>query len=56
MAESGVVRAGVLDVAFERHGEPGGWPVVLLAGNCWAGVLRALTPYVWLWTLVFSFP
>ena len=32
MAESGVVRAGVLDVAFERHGTPGGWPVVLLHG------------------------
>lgn len=26
------VRAGVLDVAFERHGEPSGWPVVLLHG------------------------
>jgi pimeloyl-ACP methyl ester carboxylesterase len=32
MAESGVVRAGVLDVAFERHGQAGGWPVVLLHG------------------------
>src|SRR6202000_424489 len=32
MAESGVVRAGVLDVAFERHGPAGGWPVVLLHG------------------------
>ena len=32
MAESGVVRAGVLDVAFERHGNPDGWPVVLLHG------------------------
>ncbi|HWG15549.1 MAG TPA: alpha/beta hydrolase [Streptosporangiaceae bacterium] len=32
MAESGVVRAGVLDVAFERHGAAGGWPVVLLHG------------------------
>jgi pimeloyl-ACP methyl ester carboxylesterase len=32
MAESAVVRAGVLDVAFERQGEPGGWPVVLLHG------------------------
>lgn len=26
------VRAGVLDVACERHGDPGGWPVVLLHG------------------------
>jgi pimeloyl-ACP methyl ester carboxylesterase len=26
------VRAGALDVAFERHGEPDGWPVVLLHG------------------------
>src|ERR1700761_7285415 len=32
MAESGVVRAGVLDVAFERHGPAGGWPVGLLHG------------------------
>ncbi|HEY2279232.1 MAG TPA: alpha/beta hydrolase [Streptosporangiaceae bacterium] len=32
MAESGVVRAGVLDVAFERHGPANGWPVVLLHG------------------------
>jgi pimeloyl-ACP methyl ester carboxylesterase len=32
MADSGVVRAGVLDVAFERHGNAGGWPVVLLHG------------------------
>ena len=32
MAESGVVRAGVLDVAFERYGTAGGWPVVLLHG------------------------
>jgi pimeloyl-ACP methyl ester carboxylesterase len=27
-----VVRAGVLDVAYERHGDPQGWPVVLLHG------------------------
>lgn len=27
-----VVRAGVLDVAYERHGDPAGWPVVLLHG------------------------
>ena len=26
------VRAGALDVAVERHGSPGGWPVVLLHG------------------------
>ncbi|MCV7442211.1 alpha/beta hydrolase [Mycobacterium paraense] len=26
------VRAGVLEVAFERHGNPGHWPVVLLHG------------------------
>jgi pimeloyl-ACP methyl ester carboxylesterase len=32
MAESAVVRAGVLDVAFERHGNANGWPVVLLHG------------------------
>jgi pimeloyl-ACP methyl ester carboxylesterase len=29
---SQVVRAGVLDVAVERHGNVGGWPVVLLHG------------------------
>ncbi len=27
-----MVRAGVLDVAFERHGNANGWPVVLLHG------------------------
>jgi pimeloyl-ACP methyl ester carboxylesterase len=27
-----VVRAGVLDVAYERYGDPQGWPVVLLHG------------------------
>lgn len=27
-----IVRAGVLDVAVERHGPDGGWPVVLLHG------------------------
>ncbi len=32
MAESGVIRAGVLDMAYERHGQAGGWPVVLLHG------------------------
>jgi pimeloyl-ACP methyl ester carboxylesterase len=47
MAESGVVRAGVLDVAFERHGTPGGWPVVLLHGfpydiRCYDGVAAML--------------
>ena len=26
------VRAGVLDVAFRRSGDPHGWPVVLLHG------------------------
>ncbi len=26
------VRAGVLDVAYDRHGPRGGWPVVLLHG------------------------
>lgn len=26
------IRAGVLDVAVERHGDPAGWPVVLLHG------------------------
>ncbi len=47
MAESGVVRAGVLDVAFERRGPTGGWPVVLLHGfpqdvRCYDGVAPAL--------------
>ena len=32
MPEPEVIRAGVLDVAFERHGKPDGWPVVLLHG------------------------
>jgi pimeloyl-ACP methyl ester carboxylesterase len=32
VAEQGVVRAGVLDVAYERSGPRGGWPVVLLHG------------------------
>jgi pimeloyl-ACP methyl ester carboxylesterase len=27
-----VVRAGILDVAYERYGDPQGWPVVLLHG------------------------
>jgi pimeloyl-ACP methyl ester carboxylesterase len=41
------VRAGVLDVAFERHGEPNGWPVVLLHGfpydpRCYDHVAPAL--------------
>lgn len=27
-----MVRAGVLEVAIERHGDPNGWPVVLLHG------------------------
>jgi pimeloyl-ACP methyl ester carboxylesterase len=47
MAESGVVRAGVLDVAFERHGAVGGWPVVLLHGfpydvRCYGDVAATL--------------
>lgn len=47
MAESGVVRAGVLDVAFERHGNANGWPVVLLHGfpydiRCYDQVAAAL--------------
>ncbi len=47
IAESGVVRAGVLDVAFERHGPAGGWPVVLLHGfpqdtRCYDRVAPAL--------------
>jgi pimeloyl-ACP methyl ester carboxylesterase len=47
MADSGVVRAGVLDVAFERHGTAGGWPVVLLHGfpmdpRCYDQVAPAL--------------
>jgi pimeloyl-ACP methyl ester carboxylesterase len=41
------VRAGVLDVAFERHGQPDGWPVVLLHGfpyapRCYDRVAPAL--------------
>jgi pimeloyl-ACP methyl ester carboxylesterase len=32
MTEVEVVRAGVLDVAYERRGPAGGWPVVLLHG------------------------
>lgn len=32
MTEPQVVRAGVLEVAFERHGDPAGWPVVLSHG------------------------
>jgi pimeloyl-ACP methyl ester carboxylesterase len=41
------VRAGVLDVAYERHGDPGGWPVVLLHGfpydpRCYDAALPAL--------------
>ncbi len=32
MTDPQVVRAGVLDVAFERHGDPAGWPVVLSHG------------------------
>ena len=31
-ASVATVRAGVLDVAHERHGDPQGWPVVLLHG------------------------
>src|ERR1700759_274565 len=47
MADSGVVRAGVLDVAFQRHGPAGGWPVVLLHGfpqdvRCYDRVAPAL--------------
>src|SRR5579875_2205813 len=47
MADSGVVRAGVLDVAFERRGTTGGWPVVLLHGfpqdvRCYDGVAAEL--------------
>ncbi|BAX90194.1 alpha/beta fold hydrolase [Mycobacterium shigaense] len=41
------VRAGVLEVAFEQHGDPGGWPVVLLHGfpydvRCYDRVTPAL--------------
>ncbi len=41
------VRAGVLDVAFERHGRRSGWPVVLLHGfpydvRCYDGVVGPL--------------
>src|ERR1700761_200224 len=47
MAETEVVRAGVLDVAFERQGPAGGWPVVLLHGfpqdvRCYDRVAPAL--------------
>jgi pimeloyl-ACP methyl ester carboxylesterase len=48
-AVSGVstVGAGVLDIAFEQHGEPKGWPVVLLHGfpydvRCYDEVARLL--------------
>lgn len=42
-----MVRAGVLDVAFEQHGAAGGWPVVLLHGfpyspRCYDEVAPAL--------------
>lgn len=41
------MRAGVLDVAYERHGDPRGWPVVLLHGfpyspRCYDGVVGPL--------------
>ncbi len=41
------VRAGALDIAFERHGNPDGWPVVLLHGfpydpRCYDAVAPAL--------------
>src|SRR5215475_4482772 len=41
------VRAGVLDVAVERHGTPDGWPVVLLHGfpydpRCYDAVVPSL--------------
>ena len=41
------VRTGVLDAAFERHGDAGGWPVVLLHGfpydaRCYDHVAPAL--------------
>jgi pimeloyl-ACP methyl ester carboxylesterase len=32
MPETATIRAGVLDVGYERHGDPAGWPVVLLHG------------------------
>ncbi|MEZ0364999.1 alpha/beta fold hydrolase [Mycobacterium sp. pUA109] len=43
-----MVRAGVLDVAVEQHGDRGGWPVVLLHGfpydvRCYGQVAEALT-------------
>ena len=49
-----MVRAGVLDVAFEQQGESNGWPVVLLHGfpydvRCYdevAGSLAAAGAYV----------
>jgi pimeloyl-ACP methyl ester carboxylesterase len=42
-----VVRAGVLDVGYERHGDRQGWPVVLLHGfpyapRCYDQVVRPL--------------
>jgi pimeloyl-ACP methyl ester carboxylesterase len=47
VVESLVVRAGVLDVAFERHGNRSGWPVVLLHGfpydvRCYDEVVASL--------------
>jgi pimeloyl-ACP methyl ester carboxylesterase len=43
------VRAGVLDVAYERPGDPAGWPVVLLHGfpydpRCFDAAVAALVP------------
>jgi alpha/beta hydrolase fold len=47
MASVIMVRAGVLDVGVERHGDPAGWPVVLLHGfpydpRCYDDVVPAL--------------
>ncbi|MCH1865012.1 alpha/beta fold hydrolase [Nocardioides sp. CFH 31398] len=32
MSDIGVVRGGQVEIAYTRHGDPGGWPVVLLHG------------------------
>ncbi|GAA1923511.1 alpha/beta hydrolase [Nocardioides lentus] len=32
MVERGTVRGGAVEIAYERHGDPAGWPVVLVHG------------------------
>ncbi|WP_299054058.1 alpha/beta hydrolase [uncultured Nocardioides sp.] len=47
MSDIGVVRGSQVEIAYERHGGPGGWPVVLLHGfpydpRCYDGVAPLL--------------